>query len=65
MKIASFVVFIWSQFKKDIKMKVLKVSEEESAAVLFGKMGEDLSHNGLDHSRLSFVFKSVALILTI
>lgn len=39
-KIASFVVFIWSQFKKDIKMKVLIVSEEEeSAAVLFGKMG--------------------------
>lgn len=38
-KIASFVVFIWSQFKKDIKMKVLIASEEESAAVHFGKMG--------------------------
>lgn len=39
-KIASFVLFIWSPFKKDIKMKVLIVSEEEeSVAVLFGKMG--------------------------
>lgn len=62
MKIASFVVFIWSQFKKDIKMKVLIISEEESVAVLFGKMGKELSHNGLDHSRLSFVVKSVASI---
>lgn len=39
MKTVSFVVFIWSQFEEDIKVKVLIVSEEESAAVLFGKMG--------------------------
>lgn len=43
-------------------MKVLIISEEESVAVLFGKMGKELSHNGLDYSRLSFVVKSVASI---
>lgn len=43
-------------------MKVLIISEEESAAFLFGKMDKELSHQGLDHSRLSFVVKSVASI---
>lgn len=43
-------------------MKVLIVSEEgESTAVLFGKWAK-LLNNSLNHSRLSFVFNSVASI---